>query len=162
MSWNDTLAGWADELAHKCYYHHSNDEGDGEYGQNIGAGFSAEDVDIMITDRMYNEQLIHYPGYASEPAENGYDWMHFTQIVWKGSLSVGCATLVCDHLENIADDIPPSFTVCNYYPPGESTTPGIVTSVDKVKETLSVLSHRTSFLLLGRWRRYTSNKYSVM
>jgi uncharacterized protein YkwD len=58
MVWNETLAGWAKELAEKCNYTHSHKEGDGQYGQNIGAGWLPKDVSAMITDAMYNDQLI--------------------------------------------------------------------------------------------------------
>ena len=49
-------------------------------------------------------------------------WGHFSQIVWKGSSSVGCYTADCSAtgLGNTGGGIPPYFTVCNYSPAGKS------------------------------------------
>lgn len=45
-------------------------------------------------------------------------WGHFSQIVWKGTEQVGCATVVCDSLGNVDSTEPLPFTVCNYSPAG--------------------------------------------
>lgn len=46
-------------------------------------------------------------------------WGHFSQVVWKGSTRVGCATVYC---ENGVTGFPstPWNTICNYGGPGES------------------------------------------
>jgi uncharacterized protein YkwD len=151
LVWNTTLAGWANELAQKCNYTHSNEQGDGHYGQNIGAGWLAKDVNSMIGDAMYNDQIIWYPGYGTEPQDNGHDWGHFTQIIWKDSSSVGCATKICDHLEGVEENVPPWFTVCNYYPQG------MITLLSPV-ELLSLTESRKYKPLVHRERASTKQR----
>ncbi|KAM0873367.1 hypothetical protein ACQ4PT_038107 [Festuca glaucescens] len=48
--------------------------------------------------------------YAANACAPGRDCGHYTQIVWRGTASVGCARVVCDDGG--------VFMTCNYYPPG--------------------------------------------
>ncbi|KAF7113634.1 hypothetical protein CNMCM5793_002990 [Aspergillus hiratsukae] len=121
MTWNTTLESSAYDLASQCVYQHNTDIGGGGYGQNIGYGVSADEVGVMITNLMYNDEFAYFDGLYGEANPNmAYfeKWGHFSQIVWKGSVSVGCATVVCDSLGNVDSSAPSPFTVCNYYPPG--------------------------------------------
>ena len=124
MTWNSSLAATAQEIADTCVYKHQMDFDGGHYGQNIGAGYTEDQVPAMITNDMYNREFDYYPGYdIDDPAEvEGRQFLHFTQIVWKGSTTVGCATKQCDTLENAGEGVPPYFTVCNYFPQGMNTT----------------------------------------
>lgn len=74
----------------------------------------------MITNLMYNDEMGYFEGLYGNPnpdMSNFEKWGHFSQIVWKGTTQVGCATTVCGTLQNIgAGPIP--FTVCNYGPAG--------------------------------------------
>jgi len=124
LVWNATQALYAQQLAQTCVYGHSNAQGDGNYGQNIGAGFTAEQIPVMITNSMYNMEINNYPGpYGSDNIPFTLDsfrgWGHYSQIVWRDTTSVGCYTQRCDGgLANTGGNIPPLFTVCNYWPPG--------------------------------------------
>jgi hypothetical protein len=76
----------------------------------------------MITNLMYNDEFGYFDGLYGQANPNmAYfeKWGHFSQIVWKGSVSVGCATVVCNSLGNVDSSAPSPFTVCNYYPPGK-------------------------------------------
>ena len=89
------------------------------YGQNIGAGYSADKIDEMLTNAMYNDEMMLFENSygASDPSVGGAG--HFTQMVWKGTKEVGCATNTCSFLAGLSDpNIPYVFTVCNYAPPG--------------------------------------------
>ncbi|KIY53243.1 PR-1-like protein, partial [Fistulina hepatica ATCC 64428] len=117
--WNSTLASIAQEIGETCIYEHNTEVGGGGYGQNIGAGWSAAEVGAMITDAMYNDEMMNFQdlyGEANPNMTNFEHWGHFSQIVWKNSASVGCATVLCDELENFGSNS--SFTVCNFYPAG--------------------------------------------
>lgn len=121
LTWNDSLASIAVDIAVKCVYAHDTSAGGGGYGQNIGAGAPPEDIAAMITDQMYNGEINFYPGYGGEPDMSNFErWGHYSQIVWKSTTSVGCATLLCsDGLTNTGASVRPYFTVCNYSPPGK-------------------------------------------
>lgn len=102
--------------------------GGGGYGQNIGAGTPAVNVSQMITNQMYNDEMMMYQnlyGQDSPDSSNFEAWGHFSQIVWKSTASVGCATQDCNAQglgglgASIASEVPKYFTVCNFYPPGK-------------------------------------------
>jgi hypothetical protein len=100
------------------------DAGGGGYGQNIGAGFTAERVPSMIGNYMYNVEMPNYPQpYGNDnPDMTNFDrWGHFSQVVWKNTKLVGCAVQYCPNgLANTGPGISPYFAVCNYSPPGMS------------------------------------------
>jgi Cysteine-rich secretory protein family len=117
------MASYSLETANTCYYAHSHEAGDGNYGQNIGAGAPFEDIPALITNLMYDYEIELYSWYGSEPPpmnEDGPDWGHYTQIVWKSTREVGCATVKCDVLGNTPNTMKPFFTVCDYFPAGKS------------------------------------------
>ena len=77
----------------------------------------------MITNLMYNDEMGLFSalyGLASPLMELFDSWGHFSQIVWKSTTEVGCATVVCDKLGNVDSGSSLPFTVCNYNPPGNS------------------------------------------
>lgn len=120
LAWDDKLAGIAAQIAASCVYAHDTSTGGGGYGQNIGAGSPPSDIPSMISDLMYNDEIGYYPGYGGEPdMTNFHLWGHFSQIVWKSTTGVGCATQYCPGgLANTGGGVSPYFTVCNYGPPG--------------------------------------------
>jgi hypothetical protein len=92
----------------------------GGYGQNIGYGVEEASIGEMITNLMYNDEMMYFAelyGTASPDMSNFDAWGHFSQIVWKGTEEVGCATVVCPSLGNAGGSNVP-FTVCNYSPAG--------------------------------------------
>lgn len=93
--------------------------GGGGYGQNIGYGITPKNIGEMITNMMYNAEIPYFTSWGfADPIMSMFEkWGHFSQIVWKDSKTVGCATYHCDNLEN-ADGGSSDYTVCNYYPPG--------------------------------------------
>ena len=85
----------------------------------------------MITNAMYDSEINNYPGpYGSDNLNGGFSdasfagWGHYSQLVWKSTTMVGCATQYCPNgLANTSPGTPPYFTVCNYYPPGKFDLP---------------------------------------
>lgn len=93
----------------------------GGYGQNIGYGVKDNQIGMLITDLMYNDEFGFFPTPFGQPSPSMAlfeQWGHFTQIVWKDTTHVGCATVMCNGLANIDSSMPLPFTVCNYSPPG--------------------------------------------
>lgn len=100
--------------------------GGGGYGQNIAAGAPSDDIDAIISDWFHNSEVNAYWNGVSR--NNGqpdmgtfHIWGHYSQIVWKNTRSVACATHYCGQggLSGVGANVSPYFTVCNYYPPGK-------------------------------------------
>lgn len=100
----------------------SSDADGGGYGQNIAAGVESNNISAIITDLFYNGEVGWFDGLynqAQPDMTNFEHWGHFSQIVWKGTTQVGCATQYCPNgLANVGSDVSPYFTVCNYKSPG--------------------------------------------
>ncbi|KAJ8750799.1 hypothetical protein K2173_015980 [Erythroxylum novogranatense] len=108
LVWDTRLeryAEWyADNRREDCNLKHSN----GPYGENIfwgsGSGWSAaQAVAEWVSERKW------YDYYSNSCADTG-DCGHYTQIVWRDTKRVGCASVTCDDGD--------TFTTCNYDPPG--------------------------------------------
>jgi hypothetical protein len=131
LTWDDNLAGIAAEIAATCVYAH--DVSKGTYGQNIAAGTPANQISDVINNQYYNEELPNFMTILGNPNPDfnsqfgcatsacNTQWGHLTQVIWKATTSVGCATQDCTGRltgEGITSDVPPYFTVCNYASPG--------------------------------------------
>jgi hypothetical protein len=91
----------------------------------------------VITELFYNGEVGYYDNLyvdlpegttqESEDAQvkinmdNFHEWGHFSQMVWKGTTEVGCATVDCSSksLANTGGNVAPFFTVCNYKTAGK-------------------------------------------
>ncbi|KAJ6117898.1 PR-1-like protein [Penicillium sp. IBT 18751x] len=121
VNWSTDLETSARALAAKCVYEHDTSIDGGGYGQNIGYGVEASQIGVMLTNLMYNDEMEFFPTPYGEPAPSMTDfakWGHFSQIIWRGTTHVGCATVVCDGLRNVDFSGSLPFTVCNYFPAG--------------------------------------------
>ncbi|KAF9929935.1 hypothetical protein FBU30_001094 [Linnemannia zychae] len=98
LSWNWDAANFGENWLQKCNFQHSH----GRFGENLAAGYS----DFPAAIKAWYDEVSQYdfnnPGFSSRTG-------HFTQVVWKGTRSVGCAKRAC-----------PSWTIyiCDYDPPG--------------------------------------------
>lgn len=108
VTWNNTVAAYARNYAERrradCRLIHS----DGPYGENIfwgsGASFTAVDaVEDWVAEKQFYD-------YHSNACADGEQCGHYTQVVWRDSVRVGCARAVCDNAD--------IFITCNYDPPG--------------------------------------------
>lgn len=125
VSWSQSLASAAQQLADSCNYGHNTDIGGGGYGQNIAMyaatnnlGSEVDFIRTSITEYWYNNEIDLYGNaYGHEPGMGGFhDWGHFSQIVWKGTKEVGCAVAYCG--AGSLASYPGYYSVCNYGPPG--------------------------------------------
>lgn len=123
LVWDNALASTAAKIASTCVYAHNTTTDGGGYGQNIAAGLAADNITAIITELFYNSEVGNFKnlyGQANPDMSNFGNWGHFSQIVWKGTSKVGCATQYCPKgLANVGPYTPPYFTVCNYGPPGK-------------------------------------------
>jgi uncharacterized protein YkwD len=123
ITWDLDLADSAKSIAKTCVFAHNLTADGGNYGQNIAAGIPDTNISYVISDLFYNSEAPAFAGLYGE-AQPSYDnfgaWGHFSQIVWKSTTKVGCATYSCPGgLANVGADVPKYFTVCNYKTPGK-------------------------------------------
>ncbi|ESZ96571.1 hypothetical protein SBOR_3073 [Sclerotinia borealis F-4128] len=126
MTWNQTLADYAAQEGSCSTFAHDLTAGGGGYGQNIAvagnsnsAAFTTEAALADAIKEWYAEESLFTSlyGVASPPQTVG-DFLHFTQIVWQESHSVGCAVKTCGTDNAIYPGMFVWFSVCNYYPAG--------------------------------------------
>ncbi|KAK9690542.1 hypothetical protein RND81_09G136200 [Saponaria officinalis] len=108
--WNDTLAQYAQAYAHEraadCALQHSNYLIPG-YGETIAVGSGdlspAEAIDLWVGEKPYYD-------YKTNSCAEGQMCGHYTQVIWRNTKSIGCASAKCQNGG--------TFITCNYYPPG--------------------------------------------
>lgn len=126
MTWDLDLADSAKAVAKTCVFAHNMTVDGGGYGQNIAAGIQQTNVSYIISDLFYNSEAPAFNGLygQAQPSYSNFGaWGHFSQIVWKSTTRVGCATYACPGgLANVGPSVPKYFTVCNYKSPGKSPT----------------------------------------
>ena len=134
LVYDDTLAGYAAEVARTCVFKHDTSQGGGGYGQNLAQSGSSGDEKSRdpatipggaISNQWYNSELPLFDpsmyGQSDPDMSNFSSWGHFSQVVWKGTKSVGCATQFCDTGSPMfAAPFSGWYTVCNYGSPGTS------------------------------------------
>ncbi|SPQ19865.1 5c7548f3-fa18-4774-90c6-780829676d14 [Thermothielavioides terrestris] len=129
LVWSDEHAQYAQTLAERCVFEHDTSIGGGGYGQNIAMWGSTGDPEAFgatgsiaraASNGWYNGELNDFPASsygASTPDMTNFEkWGHFSQLVWKDTQKVGCATVFCQ--PGTLSSMGSWFSVCNYYPPG--------------------------------------------
>ncbi|OAL73435.1 hypothetical protein A7D00_1461 [Trichophyton violaceum] len=119
LTWSSALESSARKLAESCRYGHDTSIDGGGYGQNIGYQSGYNSVASLLTQQMYNEEVVLFEGnYGNNNPSNFHAWGHFTQMVWVGTTHVGCFTAHCSNLGGQGSGGDAYYTVCNYSPPG--------------------------------------------
>ncbi|XVF00654.1 hypothetical protein REPUB_Repub04eG0019700 [Reevesia pubescens] len=107
MTWDNTVATYAQNYANKrigdCNLVHSG----GRYGENLA--WSSADLSGTNAVRMWVNEKADY-NYNSNTCAQGKVCGHYTQVVWRNSVRLGCAKVRCTNGG--------TFIGCNYDPPG--------------------------------------------
>ncbi|KAI4296509.1 hypothetical protein L6164_036459 [Bauhinia variegata] len=106
LSWNATLVAYAQKYANSkirnCEMEHSG----GPYGENLAEGYGemtgSDAVKFWLTEKP------DYDHYSNSCVND--ECLHYTQIVWRDSVHLGCARAKCTNGW--------MFVICNYDPPG--------------------------------------------
>ncbi|CAN0447149.1 unnamed protein product [Pylaiella littoralis] len=111
---------WTDNLAtNMCGdFEHDPGLGDVGHGENLFqcAGTDCASGGVAITD-WYNEVEFYVPGETgttTDPSDPFIQILHFTQVVWKDTQEVGCASSSCVTVPGV----PYTYVACRYTPPG--------------------------------------------
>ncbi|XP_058751651.1 pathogenesis-related protein 1-like [Vicia villosa] len=105
--WDDTVSAFAQSYANQrkdCQLIHSG--GGGRYGENIA--MSTGDLSGTDAVKLWVDEKPNYD-YNSNSCVGG-ECLHYTQVVWRNSVRLGCAKVSCDNGG--------TFITCNYDPPG--------------------------------------------
>lgn len=106
MRWDAKVAAYARNYANKrkgdCRLVHSG----GPYGENLA--WSSGDMSVASAVKMWVDEKRFY-NYQSNSCVGGVCG-HYTQVVWRKSVRLGCARLRCN--------TGGTFIICNYDPPG--------------------------------------------
>ena len=110
LRWSEALAAHAAQVAASCEFEHSQ----GTYGENIAARKSAAGtaatVDAWVGERANWDA-------AENRCAAGKVCTHYTQVVWRGTRELGCASRICTSGGPFGPG-PWYFAVCNYAPAG--------------------------------------------
>ncbi|KAF3434509.1 hypothetical protein FNV43_RR21594 [Rhamnella rubrinervis] len=107
LRWCDTVADYAQNYANQrkgdCRLVHSS----GPYGENLA--WSSGDISGTAAVNMWVGEKAYY-NYNSNSCASGQQCGHYTQVVWRNTVCVGCAKVRCNNGG--------TFIICNYDPPG--------------------------------------------
>ncbi|XP_050210804.1 pathogenesis-related protein 1-like [Mercurialis annua] len=107
MTWDNTVAAFAQNYANQrindCALRHSG----GPYGENIA--LSSGDFSGSAAVKLWVDEKAFY-NYNSNSCAAGKQCGHYTQVVWRKSVRLGCARVRCTNGG--------TFITCNYDPRG--------------------------------------------
>jgi uncharacterized protein YkwD len=109
LQWDSELARYAEQHAKRCVFKHSG----GDYGENLAAGYPTATAAIAA---WYSEVAFYSyqkPRFSSATG-------HFTQLVWRSTQKIGCASVACNGRQGTQGD----YLVCEYSPAGNVVNPG--------------------------------------
>ena len=109
LSWNDSLASYAQSYSSDCTWAHSH--GPQGYGENLAHGYT--DI-VSSIDAWGNERDLYVFAPPSDITGFSEATGHFTQLVWKNTKTVGCGVTACNGINGVAGYL----LVCEYWPPG--------------------------------------------
>ncbi|XVF00659.1 hypothetical protein REPUB_Repub04eG0020200 [Reevesia pubescens] len=108
LVWNDTVASYAQKFAKKrsgdCNFENSY----GPYGENLAVGDGLTGVDAV---KMWASEKSDYDHASNTCKSGGDDCLHYTQVVARKSVQLGCGRAKCKNGPGV-------FVVCSYDPIG--------------------------------------------
>ncbi len=110
MRWSAEVAAHAQAVADQCQFEHSQTD----YGENLSARTGTAEPAEIVAD--WVAEVEHYDARRNR-CEPGEVCGHYTQVVWRTSTELGCATTNCTRNSPFGGG-EWQLTVCNYAPAG--------------------------------------------
>ena len=108
LTWNNTIAASAAAWVNKCNLTHDRSIV-GRFGENLLFGKVPVAKALADASRLWYNEVKSYNFTNPEVEADSMKTNHFTQMVWRGTSSLGCAYKVCNGT---------TFLACRYYKPG--------------------------------------------
>lgn len=115
LGWSPHAEEKAKAWAEKCEWGHNSQRGN--LGENIAAA-TPNFWDTRGVVMAWADEVADY-NYENNSCVTGAQCGHYTQVVWRTTTRVGCATKVCTKNSPFGSQAPTwQYWVCNYAPPG--------------------------------------------
>ena len=115
LGWSTAAETVAKKHVEKCEWGHNSERG------NLGENIAAATPDYWDTEgvvKAWADEVVDY-NYENNSCATGKVCGHYTQVVWRATTRVGCATKVCTQNSPFGAQAPTwQYWVCNYDPPG--------------------------------------------
>jgi len=116
LRWSTSLAQTAQAWANQCTWQHSGTPG---LGENLYARAPWAASQTAAATSWAGEAPYYNYATNSCAAPPGQSCGHYTQMVWRNTTQVGCASRDCSSGSPFGSQFPNwTFVVCNYSPPG--------------------------------------------
>lgn len=115
VQWSAEVASVAQQWANNCVYAHN--QGRGDLGENIAASSPGYWSSIAGVVQAWASEVVDYD-YGTNTCAQGAVCGHYTQLVWRSSILIGCAYARCTANSPFQDSPTWDFWVCDYSPPG--------------------------------------------
>lgn len=117
LEYNSSLASYASDYSKECQWRHNPDLSRAGLGENLARGYANVSAAVFAWYDEVNEY--DYDFDRDDPTGFTEETGHFTQLVWRSTVSVGCGWTDCNG-RNGLDGV---LMVCNYYPAGNIVGP---------------------------------------
>ncbi|GEN10836.1 Cysteine-rich secretory protein family protein [Myxococcus fulvus] len=118
LGWDTGAEDVAKAWAANCKWGHNPNRG--PYGENITAATPNSMSTLEVVEGWSSEASDY--NYANNSCASGKACGHYTQVVWRNTKRVGCATVTCTENSPFGSRFPTwQYWVCNYAPPGNYT-----------------------------------------
>ncbi|WP_426755724.1 CAP domain-containing protein [Myxococcus sp. Y35] len=115
LAWSAEAARKAASWAKACRFEHNPDRGD--FGENLAAATPGAWNTSQVV-KSWADEAADYD-YRRNTCKKGKVCGHYTQVVWRKTTAVGCATVMCNKNSPFGAQFPTwQLWVCNYTPPG--------------------------------------------
>ncbi len=115
LFWSLEAAKKAASWAKECKFEHNPDRG--EFGENLAAATPNTWTTAEVVQSWADESADY--DYTRNTCKKGKVCGHYTQVVWRKTGAVGCATVMCNKNSPFGPQFPSwQNWVCNYAPPG--------------------------------------------